>query len=71
MIEGRHHRVAAVVRLRLLAFVLAGVAVHADAAATEPPRAQAVEFAENVVYHPPENPGFAAWVQLWPERAPG
>lgn len=24
-----------------------------------------MDFKETVIYHPPENPGFAAWVQLW------
>jgi hypothetical protein len=31
------------------------------------PRARAVQVEERVIYHPPENPGFAAWVQLWQE----
>ena len=33
------------------------------------PSARAVGFERTVVYRPPENPGFAAWVQLW--REPG
>jgi hypothetical protein len=37
------------------------------ARAANPPRAQAVEFEERTIFHPPENPGFAAWVQLWRE----
>lgn len=31
------------------------------------PRARAVEFEAKTIYHSPENPGYAAWVQLWPD----
>jgi hypothetical protein len=39
----------------------------ACAAHAAEPTARAVEFERRVIYEPPENPGFAAWVQLWRE----
>ena len=39
------------------------------AALAKEPTARAVEFKSTVVYRPPENPGFAAWVMLWREPA--
>jgi hypothetical protein len=43
------------------------VAGLAPMVAAAEPRAVAEGFKESVIYHPPENPGFAAWVQLWRE----
>ena len=40
-------------------------AVTAAGAAAKPPRARAVDFDEKIIFRSPENPGFAAWVQLW------
>jgi hypothetical protein len=60
--------------LMLIAVLLFASTLHragGGAAAAEAPRARAIEFDEKVVYHSPERPGFAAWVQLWPERTPG
>src|SRR5687767_1038344 len=39
----------------------------AGAAQAKDPTARAVEVKETIVYRPPENPGFAAWVMLWRE----
>ena len=39
----------------------------ANAHAATAPRAEAVEFSEKVIFRSHENPGFAAWVQLWRE----
>lgn len=46
---------------------------HARAAesSAEQPRATAADFEEKIVWRSPEKPGFAAWVQLWPEQKPG
>jgi hypothetical protein len=46
---------------------IASIAHPVPASAAKAPRAKAVEFQEKVIYHSPENPGFAAWVQLWQE----
>lgn len=35
--------------------------------AANAPRAKAAEFNSKVIFHSPETPGFAAWVQLWQE----
>jgi hypothetical protein len=48
------------------AFFVGFLASPAISPAAEP-RARAVQFEEKVIYHPPENPGFAAWVHLWAE----
>ena len=52
-------------KTQLVAVVVAMfVAQSVDAAE---PTARAVEFERRGIYEPKENPGFAAWVQLWRE----
>jgi hypothetical protein len=43
------------------------VIICAVMAQAKEPIARAAEFKSTVVYRPPENPGFAAWVMLWRE----
>src|SRR4051812_32166730 len=52
---------------RVLVYLLALFITTGSTRAANPPHAKAVEFEEKVIFHPPENPGFAAWVQLWRE----
>jgi photosystem II stability/assembly factor-like uncharacterized protein len=57
---------------RVLAF-LASLPLTANAApaAAKPPRARAVDFEERIIFRSPENPGFAAWAQLWADPTGG
>ena len=55
-----HRRLSLVV----FALVFAIFLTFGPARGASAPRAKAVEFEEKVIFHPPENPGFAAWVQL-------
>jgi hypothetical protein len=50
-----------------LAFLLLPLVSIAATFAADPPRARAVDFDERVIFRSDENPGFAAWVQLWRE----
>lgn len=43
----------------------------ASRAADNDPHGRAVDFHETTIYHPPEKPGFAAWVQLWRSTGDG
>lgn len=47
-----------------MSFLIGGLAGRCGGAE---PRARAVEFEARTIYHSPENPGYAAWVQLWPD----
>src|SRR5687767_12312312 len=58
--------------LTFLAALLIAIPVAHPAAAAAPaklPRARAIEFEERLIFRSPENPGFAAWVQLWQDPA--
>jgi photosystem II stability/assembly factor-like uncharacterized protein len=50
--------------LLILITAISAPAVHA---AVKPSRARAIDFDEKIIFRSPENPGFAAWVQLWAE----
>jgi hypothetical protein len=67
------HRVGAAILAALTLFLPFTHAQQARGAApaASQPRAVAAEFEERLVWRSPENPGFAAWVQLWPEAKPG
>lgn len=55
-------------RFAFLPAIVASLAlVSSRSLAADPPRARAIEFDQKVVFRSDEQPGFAAWVQLWRE----
>src|SRR3954454_10117261 len=69
--NGRPVSAAILVATLMLFLPLALNRARAADAPVSQPRASAAEFQEKLVWRSPENPGFAAWVQLWPESKPG